>query len=602
MHVSLWGKPLCLTTSSIHIWQPTLVRPRPRNLGCQCDTTANWTIHLPTVGITAVVGFILTFRPHEASRRRPRRRNRRIMLALKATGSWHSGQSKLQDPDEAVKETVAKWRGSLGSDRPLIHVSRPPSPFLGASKKPDWWPRSTASREHKDTSSRTQQDENVAFGLVFVPHKWAADLSRLVVSIQERLGWPPSAPLIGTVTDGDTLCLGTAWQDCEQPAASARFLDAQALANLSQESVRFQDFILTYPLWSMQVYGGKVNGSMLAGRHFFGRESVDVGSTLIFGDSDFGMSATRRTMALLDMCYPFAGKAGFVMNASNGDDEQESCCLLGGDDGPATTQCGGCVALILPGSLGTAINFCGCEAIGDELEVFDADVRKGIIRTVGDGPRDIVPPMGERRPSIQAATAVRRIVLEAGVAESDVWIGLPRGRTRDSAQLRVAPGAGEWALFPWGIVSAEGSLVLKGTIPRSEGICERGIDRMQLFISKADSSGLGRLAEAYDLKAMMATTDKQPAQDLMPYATLCFAGGPGPCASIREDQLRDGVVFGSAVLGCPGTSVPFSADVGITSSMRVHRQAVGLIKLYSSPSLACKRAGALDTGDGTENG
>jgi len=292
---------------------------------------------------------------------------------------------------------------------------------------------------------------------------------------------------------------------------------------------------------------------------------------------------------------------GFVMNAMNEGDEPESCYLFEGEDGLATAQCGGCITLILPGSLGTAINFSGCEPIGDELEVFDADVRRGIIRTVGDGPRDVPLEMGERRPSVPAATALRRIVLEAGVAESDVWIGLPRGRTRDSAQLRVAPGAGEWALFPWGIISAEGSLVLK-TKPQTEGICEKGIDRMQLFISTANPAGLGRLGDAYALKARMATTDELPAEDQLPYATLCFAGGPGPCNSIRDEGLYDGVAFGSAVLGCPGTVVPFSSDVGITSSMRIHRQVAGLAMLYNSPSLARRRAGALDTGDGTENG
>merc|ERR1719507_1792899 len=120
------------------------------------------------------------------------------------------------------------------------------------------------------------------------------------------------------------------------------------------------------------------------------------------------------------------------------------------------------------------------------------------------------------------------------------------------------------------MISAEGSVMLKGTNPRAEGICGKGIDRMQLFISREDPAGLGLLADAYALKARLAATEEQASQDRVPYATLCLAGGPGPCASIRDEQLYDGVVSGSAVLGCPGTSVPFSSDVDVvTTSMRV---------------------------------
>eukprot|EP00439_Symbiodinium_sp_Y106_P006382 s5017_g1.t1 len=46
-----------------------------------------------------------------------------------------------------------------------------------------------------------------------------------------------------------------------------------------------QDTIDENPLLSIQVYGGKVNGSMLSGRRFFGRESGDVGSALLFSES-----------------------------------------------------------------------------------------------------------------------------------------------------------------------------------------------------------------------------------------------------------------------------------------------------------------------------
>ena len=66
-----------------------------------------------------------------------------------------------------------------------------------------------------------------------------------------------------------------------------------------------------------EVYGGKANGSILAGRNFFGSESLDVGSVLIFGDAP-SASVTRRVMGLLDACYPFAPKAGLLTDEAIG--------------------------------------------------------------------------------------------------------------------------------------------------------------------------------------------------------------------------------------------------------------------------------------------
>lgn len=39
---------------------------------------------------------------------------------------------------------------------------------------------------------------------------------------------------------------------------------------------------------------------------------------------------------------------------------------------------------------------------------------------------------------------------DAGVPEEEIWLGLPRAGSRDTAQMRVTPGAGEWSLYPWG--------------------------------------------------------------------------------------------------------------------------------------------------------
>eukprot|EP00913_Durusdinium_trenchii_P010696 g10036.t1 len=267
-------------------------------------------------------------------------------------------------------------------------------------------------------------------------------------------------------------------------------------------------------------------------------------------------------MALLDACYPFAHKAGLLTDEAVG--------LKGSE--PTQGTCA-CAVLLLPGALGSAVNLCGVRPLA-ELPVFDADLRRGIIRTVEDLLAAAVP--GDRKPSISAAEAIQEIAKDAGVREADLWVGLPRVASRDSAQLRVAPGAGEWALYPWGLVSVEGSLLLQAN-PRAEGVCHKTIDR-----------ALGRLGRAYDLNALATSESSE-----VPYARLCFAAGPGPIKSVDNDvQL---VAFGQALIGCPGTSYPFSGELKrpITT---MHRQALGLVMLYSAPSLVPKASGALDTG------
>ena len=47
---------------------------------------------------------------------------------------------------------------------------------------------------------------------------------------------------------------------------------------------------------------------------------------------------------------------------------------------------------------------------------------------------------------------------DVGVNEADIWLGLPRAGAREAAQLRVAPGAGEWSLYPWGALANPRSL------------------------------------------------------------------------------------------------------------------------------------------------
>ena len=324
---------------------------------------------------------------------------------------WHVGCSAESTMDKALEEAVMEWR--QGYETPeLIHRSRRAHASLPAD------PKTMTSIEE---TTESVEGNNVAFGLVFLPCKWAAKTSELLTEIRKKVKWPDEAPLLGVPTRGETLCLTSAEQDPSKPAAKAALLDETALGTISQESIRIQDTIDANPLLSIQawliswlwqimkacckidislpprilwswdlplnfmdqqnpnkgpynrfrstlrlfvngtvqffvqvlraktyskflkqgsemimmiagtqkwlaatsfqkipknsenseVYGGKVNGSILAGRNHLGRESVDVASALIFGDVGH-VGVTRRAVALLDACYPFAQKAGLL--------------------------------------------------------------------------------------------------------------------------------------------------------------------------------------------------------------------------------------------------------------------------------------------------
>lgn len=491
---------------------------------------------------------------------RPRRRRYRSAVGS-AAAEWHVGCSSLETLEAAVQEALSRWQESYASghqSEEMIHVSKLP-------KAPMPSERSSRNGGTDQVTQGTQgtQGFNVAFAILFLPSKWAAKMKDILTQI--RCKFPPEMPLLGVPTQGDVVSFGSAEQDPELPAPQAAMLDEDSLQTISRESIRIQDTIDVNPLWSIQVYGGKVNGSILAGRNFLGRESGDVGSALVFGDS---VGVTRRVMGILDACYPFAHKAGLLVGEQVG---------LEGSDPKS-----GCVVLLLPGALGTAVNFCGVRPVGPELQVFDADLRAGVLRRVQDLGSSAVEP-GDRRPSITAAEALRRIAKDAGVNEKDIWLALPRAAGRDAAQLRVAPGAGEWALYPWGMVSVEGSLLLQAN-PRAEGVCHKTIDRVRLFTTAPDDKALGQLATAYELDALASESEA-------PYARLCLAAGPGPMETLRNSAMTF-VACGQAVIGCPGTTLVGERNRRVTT---MHRQAVGLVMLYSSPRVA-QDVGALDTG------
>ncbi|OLQ07670.1 hypothetical protein AK812_SmicGene8925 [Symbiodinium microadriaticum] len=587
---------------------------RPHD-GCGCG----WSLRSSALGIAALLS---------------KRRALRLRTRSAAHVAWHFGCSCLGDANAAMEETLDAFLASFrdaARPRHFCHVSAPPQEPLPSRRKEG----SNQPLLLDFGEQGSVPPVNLAFGLLFVPAKWVDRGPELLERLKQELRWPLGAPLLALPTESATLqpgdlylelwALEVLWvplqnpgkatlrhahePDPQQPAARALFMEASSLEAISQESVRIQDTIDENPLLSIQVYGGKVNGSMLSGRRFFGRESGDVGSALLFSESSRGLAITRRAMALLDVCYPFAKKAGVVAQVPAENSAAPPMYLLAGEEELAS---GSCLVLLLPGALGTALNFCGVRPIGRPLEVFDADVRTGVIRRVQDDSAEATEP-GDRRPSLAAAEALKAMVREAKVKESDVWIGLPRVRLRESAKLRVAPGAGEWALYPWGVVSAEGSLVLKDASPRAEGVCHKSIDRIQLFASSPDGEALSQLASAYKLEAAY----KKKAWTILlqclsgnisgivkaggsfqhfkePFATLCFLGGAGPASSMVSGELFDAVVAGKAVLGAPGTSTPLQTE-GRTATA-VHRQAAALVMLYSSSHMVQKAVGALDTG------
>lgn len=422
------------------------------------------------------------------------------------------------------------------------------------------------------------------FALAFVPTRWSSELGAIVEALVAALRWPRFAPLVAVLSDSASLTVCTALAD-GAGAAKARpprvfFLGKKELDQVSVLS-------LNPELRSTNTM--KVNGTVLATQAYLQREPQEVGSLLLFGDLSAGMKVVNRALANLDVAYPNATKAGLLVTRV-----ENSPSMAVGFGGRVALKEGGVLGLALPGLLHSAIAFCGCRPIGMPMEVHEADLQYGgFIRTVGTGNWDGeswgVPGVVEsaesslppRRQSIPAATALGVAADAAGFEDdADFWIGVPRGFKYDKMSFKRAPGAGEWALYKWSATTAEGTVVLEGEGPQGDGLGKKGIHRIQGFVSQADHSAIGQLAQTYALERLA----REPPG--APLATLLLAGGPGAVASVADEALYEGCAMGLGVIGCAGLTIglpglegtgSFSYSVAKIRPTAVHRQAAGLL-------------------------
>ncbi|CAE8660771.1 unnamed protein product, partial [Polarella glacialis] len=249
--------------------------------------------------------------------------------------TWHIGRSAASDPVAALREVICTWRASM---------QQVPLPADGVPQH--------------------------SFALVFVPRRFAADLEKMSAELMEDLCWPDSAPFVTALNEGSFLLLCTQLSEgkgqTDKFAPIATFLGRAELEKISalalDPEIRRDNKL-------------KINTTVYAAHAFMQRQPQQVGSILVFADLASGARAVQRALALLDIAYPSAAKAGLVV----GREGQHPPLALGRE---ACGQ-GGVMAVLLPGLLHSAISLCGCQPVGQALEVADCDLQQGgFIRTV----------------------------------------------------------------------------------------------------------------------------------------------------------------------------------------------------------------------------
>lgn len=178
-----------------------------------------------------------------ASRSANRRSRDCLVVGLRSGSGWHVGCSSAPTLGNALEEAISEWQQTYEHPR-LIHTSKAAQASL---PKDQSIPSCQMIPEPVVT-----EGNNVAFGLVFLPCKWASRMKDLLAEIQETVGWPDRAPLLGVPTQGERLCFTSAEQDPTKPAAQAVLLDEGSLETISHESIRIQDTIDANPILSIQ--------------------------------------------------------------------------------------------------------------------------------------------------------------------------------------------------------------------------------------------------------------------------------------------------------------------------------------------------------------
>ncbi|CAK0889339.1 unnamed protein product, partial [Prorocentrum cordatum] len=390
------------------------------------------------------------------------------------------------------------------------------------------------------------------FAIAFVPERWSARLPEVVRSLMALTGWPKFAPFLGVLSESSslTLCASlapAAADDTPRDSLAPRLPSPRVFFWGGKELQHVSELALNPELHTKTGAAGmSLNGTALAAHAYLQREPHEVGSFLLFGDFAAGAGVINRCLSILDVSYPKATKAGVVAPRAGSDPP-----LAVGFRGRVTQNRGGggLLGLALPGAIHTSLGLCGCRPVGVPLEVHDADLQQRVgafIRTVGsaewDGDSWGVPgveesktPTPPRRRSQPAAPALREAAARAGFAgDADLWVGVPRKLRVEERSFKSAPGAGEWALYPWAVTSSEGSVVLQGEGPRADGIGKKGVRKVQGFVTQADPRAIESLDRSYK---------------------LLFAGGPGATASVGDEAAFDGCGLGLAVIGNGGLTV-----------------------------------------------
>lgn len=119
----------------------------------------------------------------------------------------------------------------------------------------EWQNSEMAGRDSNPSKSQIVgdgSDQNLAFGLLFLPSKWAAEMKNILTDLRSLGKFPEKAPLLGIPTQGETLSIGSAQQDPQAPLPRAVILEEKSLELISHESIRIQDSIDANPMKSIQ--------------------------------------------------------------------------------------------------------------------------------------------------------------------------------------------------------------------------------------------------------------------------------------------------------------------------------------------------------------
>lgn len=365
-----------------------------------------------------------------------------------------------------------------------------------------------------------------SFGLLMVPRARAKDAPALAAAVSARFG--SAAPVIAFISGGQrlALCVATGLSDKAHAFTLSPGADAPALP---------------------------------AGEVGSGSRTI-----LVFAEPSAPAGFLSRSLFAIGGRWPDGVVAGMQVAPST---EAGSASVWVG--GAAITK-GGLAGLVLPGCASVGIDLLGCQPVGEDLEVFEADIRKGAPVTVIKIGTDEEGDMREaaetekgtagiaRRVDVPAAAAMKSVMAEAKLGgPKEVFVGLPR----QSPPTQGGPLAAKWSIVNWVGVSKTGGVVLGGGDPLAENLCPKGSLRcIQPFRVAPAAGGWRQLAAA--------ASGSQVGQ---PYAALALAAGRG--ISPREGEAAVGV---ASPCGALGVSILGAAGGGDPA---IHRQAGAVILL-----------------------